>query len=771
MIWADFFAYVMLGFKALLFVVACVFLVSGFDELIVDVIYFVRTLYRRLFVWSRFKHITEEELLNIPEQPVAIMIPAWNESAIIFHMVHNTITTLNYSNFHVFIGTYPNDLETQREVARMREIHDNVHCIVCRDPGPTSKADCLNWVYMGIRDFEKEHGMEFPVFVMEDAEDIVHPLSMKLFNYLIPRKNMVQLPVVPFEPQRWYHFTRAHYMDEFAENHYKNMVIREVFHRGIPCAGVGCGFSRHALEVLASDNDQQLVFKLGSLTEDYELGMRLRAAGVEKAIFVKLPITRTTTKKSWLTGRNAQVEKKELVSVRNVFPAEFGAAVRQKSRWIAGIALQGWENLGWKGDLLTKYVLFKDRKALLTSQVNMLGYLVIMFMLAYYAVIALFPDAYHYPALVDEGTLLWDIIIITTWFLILRLLVRMYCVYQYYDLKRALVAVPNFVWGNFVNFFATNRAIFMFSRYLLTGKWIKWDHTRHAPPTEEELTAFRRRIGDMLVEKRIISFAQLEGAIREQEKTGRLLGDILMRNGAITENQLIQTLGMQLRISTREIDPYDTPLELLRMLPRELAVRYSVFPVEVRNGTLIVAASRLPAREDLSRIEAAAGRPVELCLTTRNSLSFSIKRGYQRLEEHESAVTPRLGQLLLERGAVTPEQLSEALRRQRESYSRLGDILLDHSMLSLADLNKAREEHTPLNGEQPEEHLGDFLVRQGYLSREQLERAVTMQKARVKSLGKILTEMQAVTEDQLASALTELAHRKQPEGLRKSFGT
>jgi bacteriophage N4 adsorption protein B len=748
----DYFAYVMLAFKGLLFAVACIFLVSGIDDLIVDVIYFIRSIYRSLFIRKRYKPITEQQILSIPEQPIAVMIPAWDESAIIFQMVDNTVTTINYSNYHIFIGTYPNDLDTQREVARLREKYDNIHCIVCRDPGPTCKADCLNWIYWGIRDFERQQQFEFPVFVMEDAEDIVHPLTIKLFNYLIPRKNMVQLPVVPFEPQHWYQLTRAHYMDEFAENHHKNMVIREVFGRGVPCAGVGCGFSRHALEMLAGDNDQHLVFKLNSLTEDYEMGMRLRAVGVDKTIFVKLPIKRIALGKSLFSGKDRHVEKNELVSVRNVFPAEFNASVRQKSRWIAGIALQGWENLGWKGDFLTKYVLFKDRKALLTSQVNMLGYVVILFVIAYHAAILIFPDAYHYPLLVEEGTLLWKIILVTTVFLILRLVVRMYCVFRFYDLKRALLSVPNFVWANIINFFATNRALHMFFHYLITGKWIKWDHTTHAPPKEEELMAFRRRIGDMLVEKRIITFEQLEGAISEQQKTGRLLGDILMLKGLVSEDELIQTLGMQLRISTREVDPYETPLELLRMLPREFAVQYSIYPVELKNNKLIVAASTMPRREELSRIEEAIGTPIELCLTTKNSLSFSIKRGYDRLVKQERTAKPSLGQLLLYRKMVTEEQLSEALKRQRRTYSRLGDILLDESMISSTALNKTFEEYTAFPGE----HLGEFLVKRGDITKEQLNHAMELQKKRFKTLGQVLTEMQIVTPDAIASIIREM---------------
>jgi adsorption protein B len=350
-------------------------------------------------------------------------------------------------------------------------------------------------------------------------------------------------------------------------------------------------------------------------------------------------------------------------------------------------------------------------------------------------------------------------ILITSVFLILRLVVRMYCVFRYYNLKRAILSVPNFVWANFINFFATNRALFMFTRYLITGKWIKWDHTIHATPSEEELTAFRRRIGDMLVEKRIISFDQLEGAINEQQKSGRLLGDILMLKGLVSEDELIQTLGMQLRISTREIDPYETPLELLRMLPRELAVQYSVFPVELKNNRLIVAASSMPRREELSRIEVVVGLQIELCLTTKNSLSFSIQRGYERLNDQEQSEKPRLGQLLLERKLVSEEQLSEALKRQQRTYSRLGDILLDESLISYSVLIKAFEEHATVSGER----LGEFLVGKGYISREQLDHAMNLQKVRFKSLGRILEEMQIITPETIAPILREIERTYQLE--------
>jgi adsorption protein B len=228
--------------KDLLWFVAVVFFLSGLDDWFNDLYYAVRSVYRWLFVLPKCHSLTEEQLLALAEQPVAIMIPAWQEAKVIRQMLENTIRILNYANYHISVGTYPNDPETRREMESVREHFDNVHRIVCPKDGPTNKTDFLNWIYQGIEVFEKEHHLQFAVFVMDDSEDLVHPLSLKLFNYLIPRKDMIQLVVLPLEPKRS-KFTEGHYCDEFAEMHYKNLVVREFLSNSMSSAGVGCAFS------------------------------------------------------------------------------------------------------------------------------------------------------------------------------------------------------------------------------------------------------------------------------------------------------------------------------------------------------------------------------------------------------------------------------------------------------------------------------------------------------------------------------------------------
>lgn len=59
-------------------------------------------------------------------------------------MAELAATTLDYENYHIFVGTYPNDPDTQRDVDEVCARFPNVHKVVCARPGPTSKADCLN---------------------------------------------------------------------------------------------------------------------------------------------------------------------------------------------------------------------------------------------------------------------------------------------------------------------------------------------------------------------------------------------------------------------------------------------------------------------------------------------------------------------------------------------------------------------------------------------------------------------------------------------------
>jgi len=95
------------------------------------------------------------------------------------------------------------------------------------------------------------------------------------------------------------------------------------------------------------------------------------------------------------------------------------------------------------------------------------------------------------------------------------------------------------------------------------------------------------------------------------EANHRPLGAILVDLGYADEEKVLQVLGTQLRLLTTSVDPYEVDLDVLRLLPRRLAIRNSLFPVEVsEKGVLLIATDRPLQPEDRQQVESALGRRV-----------------------------------------------------------------------------------------------------------------------------------------------------------------
>jgi len=476
---SDAIAYLLVACQLLTAVVGAVFLVSGLDDLFIDICYLARALYKRIFVAPRYPALSERELRARPEQPIAVMIPAWQESSVIRQMLLNTRGRLDYTNYTIFVGTYPNDPATAREVDGLEEAGARVIRVTVPHDGPTNKADCLNWIYYAIRRHETAVGIGFQIFVMQDCEDVIHPLCYRLFNYLIPRKDMVQLPVLSLD-RRWREFTAGHYLDEFAQLHYKDLVVRELLDRSLPAAGVGVAFSRRALAAVA-DTSHGEIFSTKSLTEDYDFGFRLKRLGMRQ-IFVKFEVERGEFPDDAEPGTRRGRRVRELVGVREYFPATLRSAIRQKSRWVVGVAMQGWSHLGWSSDWRTNYMLYRDRKSLITNLVSVAGYVVVSVVVGVWAMQQLWPDAYAYPPIVPRGSTLWHMLQINFALLVARVVQRAYCVWRLHGYRQAALSIPRMVWANFVNFAATVRAMRLYLHHLYTGRAIAWDKTDHIYP-------------------------------------------------------------------------------------------------------------------------------------------------------------------------------------------------------------------------------------------------------------------------------------------------
>jgi bacteriophage N4 adsorption protein B len=682
-VWFDF-------LRGFLVVAAIGFILSGLDDLFVDGYYYWRRAWRRLFVQKKYSRLTEDDLRRTPEQPIAVMIACWQEQAVIGKMLENALKWIDYRDYDLFVGTYPNDEATLLAVAAVQEQHPRVHRIVCPHDGPTSKGDCLNWVFEGIRLHEKQHGggRQFAVYAIHDSEDIIHPLSLKLYNHLIPKVHMVQLPVVPLE-MSWRHMTAGTYLDEFAEFHTKDLLVRERVSGMIPSAGVGTALSREAVQLMAASRKNQL-FSVDTVTEDYDFGFRLKALNL-KSILLQFAIERTQVVRTGFLRRREGLRRiKELVATREFFPSRFQDAVRQKQRWIFGIVFQGWKQIGWIGGARMRYMIWRDRKALFTNVINIVGYILLVLYAGTFVVVWVRPSLARpaLPTLVPAGSWIWALVVVATVLMVHRGIQRVVAVRRVAGWSQAALSLPRVVWGNLINFTAVWGATRQFLAWQRTGGRVAWAKTSHAFPTEAHLVEFRRKLGDLLLENRLLSLAHLQHAMQVQQQGGGgdRLGDVLMRLGYIEEDDLTPVLAGQLRVELRRVDARAIPPTVAALVPESAAREHQMLPIGIETGTVVIAAVDPGSRPMAAWIEHHLDRPFRLVMTSRKNLREEIARlfGRQRV---------MLGELLVQAGVITAEQLELALEEQRASGRKLGEILEAFGVISRAQLEqKIREQ-------------------------------------------------------------------------------
>lgn len=428
------------------------FLILGLSDLAVDLLWLAHRV-RRVG-----RPVPALEDLPPPARPgrIAVFVPAWDEAAVIGDMLRGAVSAWGDGDWRLYVGTYRNDPATTEAAAAVAELETRVKVVTGAGPGPTTKAECLNRLWAALLADEAAEGLQAKAVVLHDAEDVVHPDELLLFDGLIERFEFVQLPVIPLihPNSRW---LGGHYADEFAESHGKEMVVRGALGAGLPSAGVGCAFARDALGRLASDRGG-LPFDSDSLTEDYELGLRLAEAGGRRA-FVRVAAA-----------------DGEMVATREYFPGTLAAAVRQKARWMTGIALSGWDRLGWSGGFAERWMRLRDRQSLLAAVLLGSGYLALVLWLVLKAWQAAggdgpapLPSALSALVSVNLGLLVW------------RLGVRSSFTAAAHGWQEGLRAAPRMAVANLVTILASLSAL---SRYraLRRGGRPRWDKTAHIFP-------------------------------------------------------------------------------------------------------------------------------------------------------------------------------------------------------------------------------------------------------------------------------------------------
>ena len=805
----DIFSLYLYVLKYLVVAVSVIILVSGVDDLFIDVAYWVRHLWRSLKVYDRHKRFNSLSLHQLDEKPLAIMVPAWQEHGVIGKMAELAAITLDYENYHIFVGTYPNDPITQGEVDAVQARFPNVHKVVCARPGPTSKADCLNNVLDAILQFEQRAGVKFEGFILHDSEDILSKSELRVFNYLVGRKDLIQVPVYPM-PRKWHEFTGGHYLDEFAEMHGKDVVVREALAGQVPSAGVGTCFSRRAIEVLISEGNG-IAFDVQSLTEDYDIGFRLKAHGMTE-IFARMPVDAPDdTGVSPVRRLGRSLREASTVVVREYFPGTFSTAVRQKSRWIIGIVYQGYRTHRWTDSSVMNYFLWRDRKGAITNFVSFIAMLLALqlILIGIYGVIV--PDGYKFLSIFEGDSLLTWLLLVNLCLMSNRVVQRIIFVTSYYGLIEGFLSVPRLLWGNIINFMANWRAV---RQVLATGdsRRVAWDKTSHEFPSLGESGRAREPLGQILVEQDAILQDQLTAAL-ENAVRGLRLGSQLVHQGSITTRQLAKALARQGHARWEPMDGLAVAPALIEQIPGQIALRYAVLPLREEGPLLVLASESNMDPVSLAAISRKLSRPVRYVIVPKGQVVVGLRHWYARhpttseralldkvvatglLTKAEAdaiwldyvSVQLLLGEILQSLGRIDAAALSAVLLRHERSGLSMGEFLIQEGVITravrdevlqvqeqhqvsistlLQRAGKASQAQADLQGavllrqERSGLSMGEFLIQQGVITQEVLDEVLRLQERHQGSISTLrqlagkASEAQAVLQKVYASGLS-----------------
>ena len=428
-------------------------LIGGIDDLLIDLCFIGHRLS------GRDDRGLRTDTLPVPATPAtfAVFVAAWDEQAVIGGMLYAAVRRFEHPDYRIYVGVYPNDPGTIAAARAVAATDARIRVIVGARAGPTTKADCLNTLWTALVRDDRAEERTTTAVVLHDAEDVVHPAELIVFDSLIRGQAVVQLPVLPLI--RRGSLVSGHYADEFAYAHSVQQPVRAMLGAAMPLAGTGCAIATAMLAGIAAERGGA-PFDASSLTEDYELGLHVAARGGASR-FARVRDSRDGS----------------LVAVRAYFPDTLTTATRQKARWMTGIALAGWDRTGWgeTDALADHWMRMRDRRALVS----------VLVLAVAYAAVLLWPLAAGWRWLrsmppADDRLANW-LLLTTSLLLGWRLMMRIVCTARAYGRAEACWSLPRFFIGNLVSLIAAPRALHRYLK-LLRGETLVWDKTAHVFP-------------------------------------------------------------------------------------------------------------------------------------------------------------------------------------------------------------------------------------------------------------------------------------------------
>ncbi|MBD3257722.1 type II secretion system protein GspE [candidate division GN15 bacterium] len=235
----------------------------------------------------------------------------------------------------------------------------------------------------------------------------------------------------------------------------------------------------------------------------------------------------------------------------------------------------------------------------------------------------------------------------------------------------------------------------------------------------------RKKLGDLLVERGLITTEQLQIALQQQSSTGKRLGNILVESGAISEDQLIEAVSDRLSIPRVSLEGMVVDPQVIGRVPVEMARRYNLLPIFAIGNTLTLAMADPLNFIAIDEVKYHTRCEIKRAIASHSEITAAIDQYYSIADSIEGIVG----------GREKLDNLVKAAETEESAEAETPIVKLVNLIISKAVKDRASDIHI-----EPDENLLRVRYRVSGVMREEASPPKAMQKELVSRI-KIAADM------------------------------
>ena len=186
-----------------------------------------------------------------------------------------------------------------------------------------------------------------------------------------------------------------------------------------------------------------------------------------------------------------------------------------------------------------------------------------------------------------------------------------------------------------------------------------------------------KQLKDFLLDGEILESSEIEAVFEESEKSGRLMGDLLLEKNLVSKDELNKLYAYILGTPFVDLSKETIAPEILKMIPEPIAKKYKIVAFDKSNGDLKVAMLNPGDLQTIEFIKKKTGLSVTPCLTTEEGISSILK-------QYEKSLKAEFGDMIGEEGAgITKGAVVE--KSDKKSDKKLSKEAEDLPVINVVD--------------------------------------------------------------------------------------